>query len=380
MPKRKSKDDEDDDDDEYNPEGDDSPEEELLGVDDADDDSNNPEGEENHKGGQPDADENGEETTGDTKQKRRPKKLRRKIHYEDPEIDLLPSHERKTTAGGYAHTNKSKEKISMANRGNTPWNKGKNRSSADRAKIKAGVQARNRAIKLEKLRRLGMTEEEYDKKKKEIKYLRERVRRTKLANDRHAAAQAQKKLQAAIDATSDKVPVKELVKKIHEEADEEVVKIQKEIKVFSEEITWTPVEVWKEGDSYDKICPSGGPGGLICCQECAKKYSSFVDDTMKDLEAQRTHKLGNEVKEIATLLEQGRSDLERIGSVARRKPPPTNRRMFQSDHPRATSTSASKSRASLNSNQRLGEEDQEWNLTSTFDIVQPMGGTEVWGV
>ena len=48
-----------------------------------------------------------------------------------------------------------------------------------------------------------MTEEEYDQKKKQIKYLRERVRRTKLANDRHAAAQAQKKLQEAIDATTE---------------------------------------------------------------------------------------------------------------------------------------------------------------------------------
>jgi hypothetical protein len=163
------------------------------------------------------------------------KKKRRRINYEDDVIDLLPSHERKTEYGGYAHTNKSKEKISNANRGNTPWNKGKQRSSSDKAKIKAGVQARNRAIKLEKLRvsadweisidtadpsigwvlthfvvslflqRLGMTEEEYDQKKKEIKYLRERVRRTKLANDRHAATQAQKKLQEALDATTEKV-------------------------------------------------------------------------------------------------------------------------------------------------------------------------------
>jgi hypothetical protein len=80
------------------------------------------------------------------------KKKRRRINYEAAVIDLLPSHERKTEAGGYAHTNKSKEKISNANRGNTPWNKGKQRSSSDKAKIKAGVQARNRAIKLEKLR------------------------------------------------------------------------------------------------------------------------------------------------------------------------------------------------------------------------------------
>jgi len=52
-----------------------------------------------------------------------------------------------------------------------------------------------------------MTEEEYDQKKKEIKYLRERVRRTKLANDKHNAAKAQKKLQEALDATDDKVSI-----------------------------------------------------------------------------------------------------------------------------------------------------------------------------
>lgn len=173
--------------------------------------------------------------------------------------------------------------------------------------------------------------------------------------------------------------MKELVKKIHEKADEEVVKSQKEIKVFTEEITWTPAEVWKEGDSYDKICPTGGPGGLICCQGCAKKYSTFIEETTKDLEVQRTHKLGNEVKEIVALLDQGRSDLERIGTVARRKPPPTVRRLVQREESRAT-TSAQKSRTSVADKPRLEEEDQEWNLTSTFDIVQPMGINGVWGV
>lgn len=141
----------------------------------------------------------------ESKSSTRRKKKKRRIQYKNPEIDHMTSQERKTSAGGYSHTNKSKEKISKANAGNVPWNKGKERSSADKAKIKAGVQARNRAIKLERLRRLGMSEEDFDQKKKEIKYLRERVRRTKLTNDRHAAKEAQKKLQEAIDATTDKV-------------------------------------------------------------------------------------------------------------------------------------------------------------------------------
>merc|ERR1712192_6452 len=128
---------------------------------------------------------------------RRPKKRKRKS-YEVTEADYLPSHARKTAKGGYAHTNRSKSLISKANTGNTPWNKGKFRSSADRAKIAAGVRARNRAILLEKLKRLGMSEEEYNQKKKEIKYLRERIRRSKLANEKHKAAEAELKLKAVL--------------------------------------------------------------------------------------------------------------------------------------------------------------------------------------
>ena len=95
-------------------------------------------------------DEPEEKPVGDPNAVKRKRKSR--INYKDPMIDDLPSTQRKTEAGGYAHTNKSKERISKANRGNKPWNKGKQRSSADKAKIKAGVQARNRAIKLEKLK------------------------------------------------------------------------------------------------------------------------------------------------------------------------------------------------------------------------------------
>ena len=128
--------------------------------------------------------------------------------------DLLPSSARKTKHGGYAHTNISKSRISQANAGNTPWNKGKNRSSSDRAKIAAGVRARNRAVLLEKLKRLGMSEDEWLAKKREIKYLRERLRRAKLKKKEHDESEAEmklhaieteRKLKAAIQATTLKV-------------------------------------------------------------------------------------------------------------------------------------------------------------------------------
>ena len=103
------------------------------------------------------------------------------VYESDDDEDELPSSVRKTAKGGYAHTKRSRARISKANKGNIPWNRGKNRSEAVRAKIAAGVQARNRAVLLEKLKKLGMTEEEWLAKKKEIKYLRERVRRAKIA-------------------------------------------------------------------------------------------------------------------------------------------------------------------------------------------------------
>jgi hypothetical protein len=117
--------------------------------------------------------------------------------HDDDDDDLLPSYARKTAKGGYAHTWKSRARISKANKGNTPWNKGKNRSEGVKAKIAAGVRARNRKVLLEKLKKLNMTEAEWLAKKKEIKYLRERIRKAKKAAEAKKEAQ---KLQKGKDA------------------------------------------------------------------------------------------------------------------------------------------------------------------------------------
>ena len=112
------------------------------------------------------------------------KKRKRPSDYDtddEDEEDNLPTYVRKTEKGGYAHTKASRAKIGKANKGKSPWNKGKNRSEEVKAKIRAGVVARNRAVLAVKLKKLGMTEAEWLAKQKEIKYLRERVRRAKLA-------------------------------------------------------------------------------------------------------------------------------------------------------------------------------------------------------
>lgn len=177
------------------------------GVEQADD-SSEPEPDDSEPEADPDyqqSDSNAVSTTGETSGQlaplSKPKRRRKKVFMIDEDEEAKPTYTRKTEKGGYAHTNRSKSRISAANKGNTPWNFGKRRSSADKAKIAAGVRARNRAILLQKLKHLGMTEEEYLQKKKEIKYLRERVRRAKLAN-RKRDKLMENKLQEAIDATN----------------------------------------------------------------------------------------------------------------------------------------------------------------------------------
>eukprot|EP00977_Amphora_coffeiformis_P011850 scaffold2904_cov173-Amphora_coffeaeformis.AAC.11 len=67
-----------------------------------------------------------------------------------------------TENGGYTHTTASKAKISAANKGKTPWNKGRTRSPEERARIAAGVRAKNRERFLAKLAAMNMTEAEYE--------------------------------------------------------------------------------------------------------------------------------------------------------------------------------------------------------------------------
>jgi len=78
-----------------------------------------------------------------------------------------------TANGGFTHTNSSKAKISAANKGKTPWNKGKERSPQVKALIAAGVRANNRLRFLQKLEQMGMTEEEYESQKEEERRVKE---------------------------------------------------------------------------------------------------------------------------------------------------------------------------------------------------------------
>lgn len=88
-----------------------------------------------------------------------------------------------TLRGGYTHTSSSKAKISAANKGKVPWNKGTPRSDEVRARIAEGVRKRNRERFLIMLAEENITEEEYierkkaDKKKKDTERRRRRTAR-----------------------------------------------------------------------------------------------------------------------------------------------------------------------------------------------------------
>lgn len=100
-----------------------------------------------------------------------------------------------TENGGYTHTSSSKAKISAANKGKTPWNKGRQRSPEERERIAAGVRARNRERFLQQLAGMGLTEEEYEAQKKEERRKKDaerRARRTENGGYRPSEATKQK--------------------------------------------------------------------------------------------------------------------------------------------------------------------------------------------
>lgn len=275
---------------------------------------------------------------------------------EDDDEERIPSELRKTVAGGYAHTNKSKIKISKANRGNVPWNKGKQRSALQRAKIAAGVRARNREALLNKLTALGLTEEEYEAKQKKVSYLRDKLWKAKKQNKEKAEkfAEQLKKLKSGeiIQEQQQKQAKRQQVIQLRgdssddddddddnesddeesdagEDKDKNDDKLHPVLAVFTHDIHWTPhnfdpppKHLKKRIVRYNEICPNGGPGGLICCSTCAATYSRYISSTLKSMTVQRTSKMAAETQELLGMLDSAKTRLAESVKSARKKPPP----------------------------------------------------------
>ena len=77
----------------------------------------------------------------------------------------------RTSNGGYLHTPESKEKISFANKGRVPWNKGLNRTEQEKAKIALGVRETNRLRLAAEASARNMTLDKYLEQKEAIQKL-----------------------------------------------------------------------------------------------------------------------------------------------------------------------------------------------------------------
>jgi hypothetical protein len=274
--------------------------------------------------------------------------------------DLTPSFVRRTDRGGYAHTHRSRLKISLANKGNEPWNKGRNRSGADRAKISAGVKARNRAVLLERLKKMNMTEEEWWQKKRELKLIREKIRRTKRQNEeRFRNVEKERKVEQEareawrITDMHERQLIREEEARLQREHEEKVRRMKAESEsaradqekrdledlkaqllekeqqeggtfpgCFTRDYQWTEHSYDDGKVSYKDICPNNGPGGLLCCAWCTRQYSKYMSMTLASLQEQKQGNTYQELTQLMDILQDSRALLASTVQAARRKPPP----------------------------------------------------------
>ncbi len=107
------------------------------------------------------------------------------------------------------------------------------------------------------------------------------------------------------------------IKKWHYELQKAGLENIPEAAVLTEEVNINPTDDenddtqtnQKEDAPTYKACPTGGPGGLICCSYCNASYSRLLSNTAKEMEAQSIARKGQEVSEILELLADAKQRL-----------------------------------------------------------------------
>jgi len=275
-----------------------------------------------------------------------------------------------TVNGGYSHTKSSKRKIGQANKGKTPWNKGKRRTEIEKAKISAGVK-KNKEKKLqEKLTELGLTEDGYIEQKKDKKLKRDNARRRERAREKKQEKerllkenQQNKKKQDKVSTEETTIAKKQPKSTTNKKSLPQSSKSKPQQKVISSSETSgkssavtnsisKPETVCSFDDDFQispsassdikspneqksssktatssapsttahkkgvnnvlkrKKCKNGGPGGLICCSECNALYSRYLVFTHREMERIAVQKVSQEVSELIVLLEESRNRLK----------------------------------------------------------------------
>ncbi len=81
------------------------------------------------------------------------------------------------------------------------------------------------------------------------------------------------------------------------------------------EIVWNQADFNAHVVSYAK-CPSGGPGGLICCASCTAAYSRQLSETSKEMDSQTVSSVGREVSELIQLLHDAQKRLQQSVDIS----------------------------------------------------------------
>ena len=242
----------------------------------------------------------------------------------------VPTFERLTENGGYAHTIEARLKISRANRGNQPWNKGGKRSNEDKAKIKAGVQSRNRKIFLQKLEKLKMSEQEWLEYKTKIKHARAKLARLRTSvakvegqtkdrplvvdpfvNSTNTLSQDEDSSQSSDEESFGEGPAFLSTNSVPQNPSDDI---------FPAEIVFKPHPF--DSSSLlpnSRSCPTGGPGGLICCTTCVLAYSQYLSSTVQDFEDQKIRKSKKEAQDLLQYLREDGQQLRKSIRMAQTK-------------------------------------------------------------
>ena len=100
------------------------------------------------------------------------------------------------------------------------------------------------------------------------------------------------------------------------------------LSMFVPEILWSPHPFVDEDTevAFNNVCPTGGPGGLICCSVCTATYSKYLSATFQDVERQANSRMAREVEELISLTSASKGRLGQVNRAARKKAPPVDTR------------------------------------------------------
>ena len=128
-------------------------------------------------------------------------------------------------------------------------------------------------------------------------------------------------------------PSEDVIPSDEEEKDEDEP-VHPMLSMFSTDIHWSPHPFSVDRDkkestepptTYQRVCPLGGPGGLVCCSVCTATYSRYLSLTYQDMQEQRSSKVAEEMEHLLGFVKTAQSRLAQSVRAARKKNPPVNR-------------------------------------------------------